>query len=84
MSVSHEVHLWGALQPFADGAPSVLVQAATIRDLFRELTKTYPGMAAQIERGVAVSMNGKIYRDQWDIQLIRGAEIYIMPRIAGG
>jgi sulfur-carrier protein len=79
-----DVHLWGALRPLAGGASSVSVQAATIRELFRVLTQRYPGLEAHIKRGVAVSIDGRIYRDQWDTELPQDAEIYLMPRIPGG
>jgi sulfur-carrier protein len=79
-----EVHLWGALRPLAGGASSLLVEAKTIRELFRVLTETYPGMEPHIKRGVAVSIDGKIYRDQWDTELPKGAEIYLLPRVPGG
>ena len=80
----HDVHLWGALRPLAGGATSIPMQAATIRELFRKLSETYPGMDMHIKRGVAVSIDGKIYRDQWDTELPAGAEIYLMPRVPGG
>jgi molybdopterin converting factor small subunit len=80
----HDVHLWGALRPLVGGASSVLVEAKTIRELFRIMSETYPGMEAHIKRGVAVSIDGKIYRDQWDTQLPEKAEIYLLPRIPGG
>ena len=79
-----EIHLWGALRPAADGALSVDVEAETIRDLFRKLEDQYPGMAPHIARGIAVSINGKIYRDSWNEKLPAGAEIYLLPRIQGG
>ena len=79
-----EIHLWGALRPLAGGASSVLVEAQTIRELFRKLVQDYPGMEALIKRGVAVSIDGKIYRDQWETILPEKAEIYLMPRIPGG
>jgi sulfur-carrier protein len=79
-----EVHIWGALRPLAGGASSVAVHAKTIRDLFRILSDQYPGMEPHIKRGVAVAINGKIYRDQWDTELPTNAEIYLMPRIPGG
>ena len=79
-----DVHLWGALRPFAGGAPSVSVEAQTIRELFRVLGERYPGMEPLIKRGVSVSINGNIYRDQWDTVLPDDAEIYLMPRIPGG
>lgn len=82
--MKQEIHLWGALRPLVGGASSVLIEAETIRELFRKLQEQYPGMEAHIKRGVAVSINGKIYRDLWDTSLPQGAEIYLMPRIPGG
>lgn len=79
-----EVHLWGALRPSAGGAASVFVEATTIRELFRVLSEKYPGMEQHIQRGVAVSINGQIFRDQWQTVLPEDAEIYLMPRIPGG
>jgi sulfur-carrier protein len=82
--LKQEIHLWGALRPLVGGASSVLVEAETIRELFRKLQEQYPGMEAHIKRGVAVSINGKIYRDLWDTSLPQGAEIYLLPRVPGG
>lgn len=79
-----EIHLWGALRPAAGGASVVSVNAKTIRELFRRLEETYPGMAPHIARGVAVSIDGRIYRDDWGRDLPDGAEIYLLPRIQGG
>jgi sulfur-carrier protein len=79
-----EIHLWGALRPLAGGAASVFVSAETIRELFRVLIETYPGMERHIKAGVAVSIGGKIYRDQWDTILPHDQEIYLMPRVPGG
>lgn len=79
-----KIHLWGALRPFAGGASSVSIDAVTIRELFRVLMDKYPGMAPHIGRGVAVSIDGQIFRDQWDTPLPTNAEIYLLPRIPGG
>ncbi|HRX36069.1 MAG TPA: MoaD/ThiS family protein [Aestuariivirga sp.] len=79
-----DIHLWGALRPAAGGASVVSIDAKTIRELFRKLEEQYPGMAPHLARGVAVSIDGKIYRDTWDQELTEGAEIYLLPRIPGG
>ena len=79
-----EIHLWGALRPAADGASVVSIEAKTIRELFRKLAEDYPGMEPHIARGVAVSIDGRIYRDDWQRELPEGAEIYLLPRIQGG
>jgi sulfur-carrier protein len=82
--MSLDVHLWGALRPMADGALSVSVDATTIRELFRILSDRYPGMEPHIKRGVAVVIDGQIYRDQLDTVLPKDSEIYLMPRVPGG
>ena len=79
-----EIHLWGALRPAAGGASSVEIEAADIREMFRKLEEQYPGMAPHIARGIAVSIDGKIFRDSWGEKLPAGAEIYLLPRIQGG
>jgi molybdopterin converting factor small subunit len=78
------VHFWGALKPLAGGLSSVDVEAGNIRELFQRLEEAHPGMKPHIERGIAVSINGKIFRDSWDEALPANAEIYLLPRIAGG
>jgi sulfur-carrier protein len=82
--VTLQVHLWGALRPHADGALSISIQAKTIRELFRVLTEKYPGMEPHIKRGIAVSIDGEIYRDQLDTILHADSEIYLLPRVPGG
>jgi molybdopterin converting factor small subunit len=79
-----EVHFWGALKPLAGGQSSLDVEAKTIRELFQKLGDAHPGIKPHIERGIAVSINGKIFRDSWDQALPQNAEIYLLPRIAGG
>jgi len=79
-----DIHLWGALRPATGGASVVSIDAKTIRELFRKLEEQYPGMAPHLARGVAVSIDGKIFRDTWDQELTEGAEIYLLPRIPGG
>ncbi len=79
-----DIHLWGALRPYAGGALVVSIEASTIRELFRILIEKYPGMEPHIKRGVAVSIDGQIFRDQWDRDLPDGVEIYLLPRVPGG
>ena len=79
-----DIHLWGALRPAAGGASVVSVEARTIREMFRKLEEDYPGMGPHIARGVAVSINGKIFRDSWSEKLPKDGEIYLLPRIQGG
>ena len=61
------------------GASSVSLEAGTIRELFRKFEERYPLMLPLIEQGVAVSIDGVIYRDSWEKSLPDGAQIYLLP-----
>lgn len=79
-----EVSLSGSLRDAADGAASISVEAATIRELLRKLVERYPKMSDRVEAGVAVSINGEIYRDNWSEKIPPDAEVFVLPRIQGG
>ena len=76
--------LWGSLGAAAGGKDAVEIEAKDIRELFRKLRSQYPGLEPHIERGIAVSIDGTIYRDTWSKKIPPDAEIYLLPRIAGG
>ena len=79
-----EVTLWGSLRAAAGGKDRLDIEAKDIRELFRKLAEQYPGLEPDIERGIAVAIDGVIYRDTWSKQLPPGAEIFLLPRLAGG
>ena len=79
-----DVNLSGSLQDAADGAASIALEAATIRELLRKLVERYPRMQGRVEEGIAVSIDGEIYRDNWEEEIPEGAEIFLLPRIRGG
>ncbi|PJR09696.1 MoaD/ThiS family protein [Sinorhizobium meliloti] len=79
-----EVTLWGALAAAAEGNSKVEVEAKDIRELFKRLSERFPGLEPLMDRGIAVAIDGNIYRDTWSKQLPAGAEIYLLPRLAGG
>ena len=56
------VVLWGSLKSAAGGTTSLEVEAGTIRELFSKLESEHPGLKPYLQRGIAVSINGKIYR----------------------
>jgi molybdopterin converting factor small subunit len=79
-----EVTLWGALGTAAGVTDKVDVEAKDIRELFRKLAERYPGLAPHIDRGLAVAIDGEIYRDTWSKELPQDAEIFLLPRLVGG
>jgi molybdopterin converting factor small subunit len=79
-----EVQLSGSLRDAAGGAASISMNAGTIRELLRKLVERYPRMQSRVDDGVAVSINGEIFRDNWGQPIPDGAEIFLLPRIPGG
>ena len=82
--MTRTVHLWGGLRPATDGAASIELEADTIRELMRVLCEQYPKSQPFVKEGIAVSIDGTIYRDDWSQKLPADAEIYLLPRIEGG
>ena len=79
-----DISITGSLRDSADGASSISIDAGTIRELFRKLVERYPGMRGQVDKGIAVSINGQIFRDNWGKEIPEGAEVFLLPRIPGG
>jgi molybdopterin converting factor small subunit len=79
-----EVRLASSLREFAGGAETVTVEAATIRELFRKLVERYPRLQRRLDEGIAVSIDGEIWRDDWSQKIPEGAEVFLLPRIQGG
>jgi len=79
-----EVVLWGSLKAFADGETTCEVEAATIREMLDALAARHPKLAPVLARGVAVAIDGQIYRDDWFQPIGPDSEVYVLPRLAGG
>jgi len=68
-----------------DGPGSTVeVQAETIAEMMASLTDRYPSFQQLLDRGVAVSIDGQIFRDDWTQPISSGAEVFLIPRIEGG
>ena len=81
---SVRVDLNGALRSGAGGAASIEIEAATIKELFQKLLERYPGMQDHFDRGIAVAIDGVIFRDDYTQKIPPGSEVFLMPRIDGG
>jgi molybdopterin synthase sulfur carrier subunit len=79
-----EVQLSGSLREFADGATTIKIEARTVRELLRKLVERYPRMRSRVDEGIAVSINGEIFRDDRNEEIPSGAEVFLLPRIQGG
>ena len=79
-----KIDLSSPLRAAADGMGSFNVEARTIHELLQRLVERYPGMQKHIDQGVAVAIDGTIYRDDRSIEIPEHSEVYILPRIEGG
>lgn len=79
-----KVHVWGALRPAVGNTETICIDAKSIGELMRKLEEQFPRAQSFIEEGIAVSIDGTIYQDSWNHPLRPDAEIYLLPRIAGG
>lgn len=66
------------------GAESLEIEATSLRELMRKIVSKYPRMQKHMDEGIALAINGQIYRDNRDVELHDGSEVYLMPRIQGG
>ncbi len=79
-----QVTLSGSLKAAAGGRAQFEVEADNIHQLLTRLGQQHPKLKPALDRGVAVSIDGQIYRDDWFRPIPPGSEVYILPRMAGG
>jgi len=79
-----EIKVWGSLAAATGGKDKLDVEARTIRELFRELEAQYPAVEPYMKQGIMVAIDGVLYRDNWTTELPPDAEIFLLPRMAGG
>ncbi len=79
-----EIKLTGALRSAVGDLDKINIYAETIRELMMKLTDLYPSISPHMDTGIAVAINGEIYRDNWDVKIPDDAEVFLMPRIPGG
>jgi molybdopterin synthase sulfur carrier subunit len=78
------VSFMSSFRPALGGAKSLDIEATTLRELMRKLVKEYPRIQNHLDEGIALAINGEIYRDNWDIDIPGGSEVFLLPRIQGG
>lgn len=78
------VTIWGSLRQFTDREAQVEVDARTFKELLDRLSQDYPGLKPQIERGVSLALDGRIYKEAWFTEIGPDSEVILMPYMAGG
>ncbi len=84
MTRKMRVRLSGSLQLSGGPGSAFEVHAETIAELMASLVDRYPDFQQTLDRGVAVSIDGQIFRDDWTQTIPAAAEVFLIPRIEGG
>jgi molybdopterin converting factor small subunit len=88
-----KVKLPTVLQPFAGGSEKVAIEAATVGEAFQALEREHPALRRRltdeqggIRRHVNVYLGNDNIRDLdgLDTKLPDGAELLVLPSVAGG
>lgn len=79
-----KVTLGGPLRSAAGGATDFEVEASNIKELLARLGDAYPSLRPILDKGVAVAVDGRVYRGAF-LQPIRpDSEVVLLPPLQGG
>ena len=79
-----KVQIFGSLKAATDDKSEVEIDASTLRELLDALADRYPGMRPQLDRGVSVAIDGRIYNDSWFTRIKDDSEVVLLARLKGG
>jgi len=79
-----KVQVWGSLKPALEGAEQIELEASSIREVLDQLCERYPAMNQAIQRGVSVSVDGRMYANSVMIPLRPESEVFVLPKLVGG
>ena len=78
-----KVRIWGSLAEIT-GSKTVCVDGRNFIELLNNLKLRYPGLQPQIDRGVSLAIDGKIYKESWFTPVYKDSEVVLMPLMVGG
>jgi sulfur-carrier protein len=78
------VVLVGNLAQLTGGVAEFDLSAASVKQLYQQLTELHPALARHLEEGVAVAIDGQIYQDALLEPIGPDSEVFLLPQIAGG
>jgi molybdopterin converting factor small subunit len=79
-----KVMLGGTLKSAAGGTSEFDLEAGDIKELLDRLGEVCPELKPRLDKGVAVAIDGRIYRNAWFEPVPPDSEVFILPRMSGG
>ena len=79
-----KVRIGGPLMSAAGGQTEFEIEAANISEMLARLGEQCPALRPVLAKGVAVAVDGRVYRGAF-LQPIRpDSEVYVLPPLQGG
>ncbi|MGH1361145.1 MAG: MoaD/ThiS family protein [Burkholderiaceae bacterium] len=69
---------------FAQGQTRFEIAAANVRELLKILDQRFPGLGTEIDRAQGLAIDGEFIQDPLAQPLPDNAEVFVLPKIAGG
>jgi molybdopterin converting factor small subunit len=69
---------------YTGGENELEIDAVSVRQLLRDLESRYPGLGREIERAMALVIDGELHQDPFMESLEGASEVFVLPKIAGG
>jgi len=82
--MAHVILTSGLGNQFSGGQTEFDIEAVNVRRLIAALEERFPGIGPELEREMAVSIDGEIYQDPFLETIAPDSEVYFLPRIGGG
>jgi molybdopterin converting factor small subunit len=79
-----QVTLWGSLRDYTDGRNELEVEGSNIYQVLQNLGEAEPNLKPILQKGVTVSLDGQIYRQNLMQEVKPDSEVFILPKMAGG
>lgn len=72
-------------QRFAGGKTELELKVSSVRELYRELDRLYPGISAELQNGsMTVAIDGEIFQEALLQTIGPDSEVFFIPAIKGG
>ena len=79
-----KVKIWGSLKEATYGEEFLEIEGKNFKEILDNIKIKYPNLSDQIDRGVSLAIDGKIYKESWFTPIDNDSEVVLMPLMVGG
>ena len=79
-----KVKIWGSLKEATDGEEFLEIEGKNFKEILDNIKIKNPNLSDQIDRGVSLAIDGKIYKESWFTPIDNDSEVVLMPLMVGG